>query len=267
MGVGCLYWVPEIASSPHQLGGAPAPDPHPTSKATVTVTTRNPTRPPSRPTAARTALTHSDAAPPQQTRRGTTTQQPSITPTRQRRSSDDRSRPERLSGLALLRADHDTLTVSWAAGTDNVGVVAYRVLLNGYLQRTTTALQATLNWFNSDDAQIVQIQAVDRAGNESPVSAALLVRRPAAGSTESPEPTPTPSPSSPAPTPTGTPSQAPTPGPSDASPTPSDSPSPSVTPAASGIGSVPADGGASQQPLAPGTGDRAITTPDPELTQ
>ena len=78
----------------------------------------------------------------------------------------------------------DELGLSWPAATDNNRVIGYRIWLNGYEVATTAETRATLHWFNDDDGQhVVQIKAIDAAGNQSTGSPTLLVARP------SPEPT------------------------------------------------------------------------------
>ena len=42
------------------------------------------------------------------------------------------------------------LTVSWPAASDNVGVIGYRIWLNGFEVATTTETRAQLRWFNDD---------------------------------------------------------------------------------------------------------------------
>jgi hypothetical protein len=89
------------------------------------------------------------------------------------------------------------LTINWPAATDNVGVIGYRIWLNGFEVATTADTRAQLRWFNDDSGQhVVQIRALDAAGNESRSSPTLVVTRP------SPEPTPSPTPE---------PSESPTP--------------------------------------------------------
>jgi hypothetical protein len=126
--------------------------------------------------------------------------------------SDDAVAPAPVTEVTSGDVTPDRLTLRWPAASDNVGVASYRVLLNGYEVASTPATHATVRWFN-DDARdhIVQVRALDAAGNESPASPSLLVARP----TPSPSPSPTPAPST-------------DPGPSD-SPTPEPTPSASVT--------------------------------------
>jgi hypothetical protein len=104
----------------------------------------------------------------------------------------------------------DRLTLHWPPASDNVGVVSYRVLLNGYEVASTPATHATVRWFN-DDARdhIVQVRALDAAGNESPASPSLLVARPTPSPSPSSSPSTEPDPSD-SPTPEPTPSASPT---------------------------------------------------------
>jgi hypothetical protein len=94
----------------------------------------------------------------------------------------------------------DRLSLTWTAATDNVGVIGYRIWLNGFEVATTAETEVKLRWFNEDSGQhVVQIRAIDAAGNQSRSSPTLVVVRP------SPEPTSTPSES---PTPTPGPTQS-----------------------------------------------------------
>lgn len=116
------------------------------------------------------------------------------------------------------------LTVRWPAAADNVGVVQYTVLLDGFAVATTPETSATVPWFN-DGARdhVVQVRAADAAGNQSPSSPTLLVARP------TPEPTAEPSATTPGPgEPTADPSD-PTAGPTEspAAPTPAPGEEPS----------------------------------------
>ncbi len=102
-------------------------------------------------------------------------------------------------------ATRDRLALTWPATTDNVGVVGYKIWLDGFPVATTAETHAELRWFNDDATQhVVQIRAIDAAGNQSTSSPAFVVTRP------TPEPTPTPTPE---------PSASPTPEPSASQPT------------------------------------------------
>jgi hypothetical protein len=74
---------------------------------------------------------------------------------------------------------------------DNVGVIGYRIWLNGFEVATTAETRARLRWFNNDSGQhVVQIRAVDAAGNQSRSSPTLVVTRPSSEPTVTPTPEP-----------------------------------------------------------------------------
>ena len=122
----------------------------------------------------------------------------------------------------------DELSLSWPAATDNTRVIGYRIWLNGYEVASTAETRATVRWFNDDAGQhVVQVKAIDAAGNQSTSSPTLLITRP---STE-PVPDPHPEPPTPTPTPTGDPTEsvAPTTGPSAESTPEATEPGPGAT--------------------------------------
>jgi hypothetical protein len=120
----------------------------------------------------------------------------------------DSEPPHPVATIEPARVTPEQLTISWPAAADNVGVIGYSVWLNGFEVATTAETQAQLRWFNDDSGQhVVQIRALDAAGNQSASSPTLLVTRP------SPEPTPTPMPEpSDSPTPSVEPSEPSQPG-------------------------------------------------------
>lgn len=242
LGVGALYLAPSMARSPDQVGSPPRTQDQPTPRPRVVVTktatappapsaplpttvartgpvptvaTRSATvdEPTEEPTDEESAAEESapeESAPtkratPKTVRRGATAVDPN-------RTTDD-TPPAAVPKITLSAVTPDAFTVGWDAAEDNVGVVSYQVWLNGFLVATTEGLQATVDWFNDDGGQhVVQVRAVDAAGNQSTDTPTVLVTRP--------EPialTVTPSSPTPDPTPTAT-------------PTPTTSPTPSVTP-------------------------------------
>ncbi len=107
-------------------------------------------------------------------------------------TSDD-TPPDPVRGIKLGPMTHDELTIRWMAAPDDNGVVGYRVWLDGFLVATTSDTRVKVNWFNDDMSQhVVQVKALDAAGNQSSTSEILLAIRPTPG----PKATPTPSPSS-----------------------------------------------------------------------
>lgn len=92
----------------------------------------------------------------------------------------DLTAPAPVTRLEAAELSRNRLTLRWAAAVDNVGVAEYRVSLNGFPVATTSELHASFGWFNDEsDLHIVQVVAVDAAGNQSR-STGLLVSRPAA---------------------------------------------------------------------------------------
>ena len=96
---------------------------------------------------------------------------------------------------AFLAHANNCAEINWPAASDNVGVIGYRIWLNGFEVGTTTQTKARLHWFNDDSGQhVVQIRAVDAAGNQSRSSPTLVVKRPSPEPTETPTPEPSESP-------------------------------------------------------------------------
>ncbi|MET0695245.1 MAG: hypothetical protein ABWY56_15030 [Propionibacteriaceae bacterium] len=104
----------------------------------------------------------------------------------------DRAQPAAVASVQVEDVTSETVTVRWAPAHDNVAVVSYQVWLNGFQVASTSELSATVDWFNDDMGQhVVQVRAVDAAGNESATSRSVLVTRPSAPPTGTP-PTPDP---------------------------------------------------------------------------
>ncbi len=115
----------------------------------------------------------------------------------------DSEPPHPVASIEPARVTPEQLTISWPAAADNVGVIGYSVWLNGFEVATTAETQAQLRWFNDDSGQhVVQIRALDAAGNQSASSPTLMVTRPS----QEPTATPTPGPSD-SPTPSAEPSE------------------------------------------------------------
>ncbi len=82
--------------------------------------------------------------------------------------------PSQPTGLAATLAG-TTVTLSWNAATDNVGVAAYRVFRNGVLLKSTTATSAQDATLKGGQSYSYSVRAADAAGNVSPPSAAVPV--------------------------------------------------------------------------------------------
>lgn len=224
VGVSALYTAPTLTRSPQPTAG-PAPVEEPTLRASRSpgVRTAGPasastSRPTADPTSARSEQT--GPAP------GATALQPSATRAPRRgatpfdpaRGAGDRVAPSPVRAIVTASVTEDRLTLTWPPATDDVAVTGYRVWLDGFEVATTTRNRATVRWFNDDaEEHVVQVRAMDAAGNESESSPTVLVTRPTPQPDESPT-TPVPSSPSPAPTPEATAAPRPSASPSTASP-------------------------------------------------
>lgn len=214
LGVGSLYLVPGVAKSPEQIRLSGATEESAGSPAEA---------PSGRPQqSAATAGARESVVGGGGGSFGTATDAPATTRTAGADDSPDRSGrssagaevikdsepPHPVATIEPARVTPEQLTISWPAAADNVGVIGYSVWLNGFEVATTAETQAQLRWFNDDSGQhVVQIRALDAAGNQSATSPTLLVTRP------SPEPTATPTPEpSDSPTPSAEPSKPSQPG-------------------------------------------------------
>ena len=205
LGVGALYLVPGIARSPEQIRqsgtnnepsnsavGARQASPEESASATGNrdsvagddegASTASGAQPPQQ-TATRAKSRSHDDGDDRSSEKATTDEST---------GSKDSEPPQPVAEIEPSKVTSKRLSISWPAARDNIGVIGYRVWLNGYEVATTAETRAKLRWFNDDSGQhVVQVRAVDAAGNQSRSSPTLVVRRP------SPEPTdpPTPDPS------------------------------------------------------------------------
>ena len=204
LGVGSLYLIPSIARTPEQIGVPRASD----GFASGSLGAQSDTSPGSAsPTADRDSVGVSER------------DRQALDPAAQRSEPDgdnaggddgssssgladepnvteDSEPPAPVADIEPSAVTADELDLRWPAATDDVGVIGYRIWLNGFEVATTAETQAKLHWFNDDGGHhVVQIRAVDAAGNQSRSSPTLVLTRP------SPHPTATPTPSE-SPTPT-----------------------------------------------------------------
>lgn len=129
----------------------------------------------------------------------------------------DRTAPEPVSSISVDRVTEQAVTLRWPAARDDIAVVGYRVWINSFEVATTVGTSATVQWLQAEAGQqVVQVRAMDAAGNQSEQSPTVLVVRP------TPSPTPAVTEPTPEPSTTQTPTTTPTPAPS-SEPTPSPS--------------------------------------------
>ena len=209
LGVGSLYLVPSIARSPEQIGVPKTND----STSQPVGAQPDASSQSASPSGDRNSLTESRrdrvSTTPTTQRAETPTESPDGDKTRSSKKSADEPKdtkdsepPKPVADIEPSAVTADRLSLRWPAATDDVGVIGYRIWLNGFEVATTAQTEAKLRWFNDDSGQhVVQIRALDAAGNQSRTSPTLVVVRP------SPEPTPTPTPSE-SPTPTDEPTES-----------------------------------------------------------
>lgn len=90
-------------------------------------------------------------------------------------SSGDTQPPTAPSNLAAGEIGANSVALTWAAATDNVGVSGYEVLRDGKSIATSTSTSYTDNGLSPDTDYTYAVRAKDAAGNASPVSSAVKV--------------------------------------------------------------------------------------------
>lgn len=93
----------------------------------------------------------------------------------------DTKRPSVPPGLAKAASTETTLSLSWRASDDNVGVKGYRVYRNGTSAGTANGLTYKLTGLKCNTTYIVMVSAYDAAGNTS-LPAAVFAKTAACGS-------------------------------------------------------------------------------------
>jgi hypothetical protein len=209
LGVGSLYLVPAIARSPEQIRQSGANEE--VTNGAIGVRPAAPEQSSSSTTGDENSVRTADAE-PATIAPGAEPSEPTTTRTQDRsdaaddRSSDqartgepkagkDSEPPEPVADIEPSKVTKKLLTINWPAASDNVGVIGYRIWLNGFEVATTRETKARLRWFNNDSGQhVVQVRALDAAGNQSRSSPTLVVTRPSPGPADTPTPEPSDSP-------------------------------------------------------------------------
>jgi chitinase len=88
---------------------------------------------------------------------------------------DDTIPPSAPSNLKTTSVTSSSVSLSWTASTDNVGVVVYQVYRDGMVASTVTAPKATLSGLSMGTSYTFAVTAIDAAGNVSPQSSQLTV--------------------------------------------------------------------------------------------
>ena len=82
-------------------------------------------------------------------------------------AEEDSVAPTAPTNLLVSGKTSSSISLSWAAATDNVGVTGYEVYLNNILKTTATATNATISGLNPATTYSFYVVAKDRAGNRS----------------------------------------------------------------------------------------------------
>lgn len=93
----------------------------------------------------------------------------------------DTTAPSAPTGLTSPAKTATSVSLSWTASTDNVGVTGYRVLRGGTQVGTTTGTTYTDSGLTASTAYTYTVQAYDAAGNSSAPSSPLTVTTSAGG--------------------------------------------------------------------------------------
>jgi endonuclease I len=90
-------------------------------------------------------------------------------------TSADTQVPTAPTSLASTAKTATSITVSWNASTDNVGVTGYNVYSNGVLKSTITTLNYTITGLTASTSYNINVTARDAAGNVSASSNTIAV--------------------------------------------------------------------------------------------
>jgi len=82
----------------------------------------------------------------------------------------DTQTPTAATNLATNTPTSNSISLSWTAATDNIGVIGYEIYVNGVLYSTVSGTTATVSGLNPSTTYNFYIIAKDAAGNSSAVS-------------------------------------------------------------------------------------------------
>ncbi len=82
-------------------------------------------------------------------------------------SPGDTAAPTAPSGMTTTATTGTSVTISWTASTDNVGVTGYHVYRDGTLVSTTTGTSSTIGGLTCGTSYTFSVDAYDAAGNSS----------------------------------------------------------------------------------------------------
>ena len=85
----------------------------------------------------------------------------------------DTEMPSQVINMSVSNITHESAEINWDAATDNRGVTAYEVYVDGNLYNTVTNTQIVLTGLDEEQSYQVTVRALDAAANEGPLSDAL----------------------------------------------------------------------------------------------
>ncbi len=77
------------------------------------------------------------------------------------------------AGLAVVGVSGSSVSLSWAASSDNVGVAGYNVFVNGTLRGATSSTAYSVSSLACGTSYTFAVQAFDQAGNLSPLTSVV----------------------------------------------------------------------------------------------
>lgn len=98
--------------------------------------------------------------------------------------SADTQAPTIPSSLASTSKTATSISLSWSASTDNVGVTGYNIYTNGVLKTTVTGLTGTITGLTASTSYNITVAAKDAAGNTSATSNTVTVTTDTNGGTD-----------------------------------------------------------------------------------
>ncbi|MCG8528379.1 MAG: fibronectin type III domain-containing protein [Opitutales bacterium] len=82
------------------------------------------------------------------------------------------------TGMQTTNLTSDSLSISWSASTDDVGVTHYEVYVNGVLNGTTTDTFYSITGLDAGAQHVITLRSADASGKLSSLSNALVVNTP-----------------------------------------------------------------------------------------
>lgn len=101
--------------------------------------------------------------------------------------SADSQAPTAPTSLAVTASTSNSVSLSWVASTDNIGVTGYDVYMNNTLKTTVTGLSTTITGLTASTAYSFYVKAKDAAANSSVAS--TIVNATTTGTTDTVAPT------------------------------------------------------------------------------